>query len=53
MSRKTEEKIVIHLPEDRGKPHLPPEARERLGDGGAHKDKKRYNRKEKHKGKDD
>jgi len=53
MSRSKKDNVTIHLPDERKPARIPPEARERLGDGGTHRDKKHYNRKDKHKGKDE
>ncbi len=38
-------KEKIHSEEERQKPHLPSEGRERIRQGGAHKNKKKYDRK--------
>jgi hypothetical protein len=38
-------KEKIHSEEERQKPRLPEEGRERIRGGGAHKDKKKYDRK--------
>jgi len=38
-------KEKIHSEEERRKPRLPSEGRERIRGGGAHKDKKKYDRK--------
>ncbi|MCX6739173.1 MAG: hypothetical protein NT098_03955 [Candidatus Parcubacteria bacterium] len=38
-------KEKIHHEEERQKPHLLSEGRERIRQGGTHKDKKKYNRK--------
>lgn len=45
-------KIVMIFQEDRLKPRIPEECRERIHQGGAHTDKKKYKRNQKHRGSD-
>ncbi|MFA6494452.1 MAG: hypothetical protein WCT49_05355 [Candidatus Paceibacterota bacterium] len=40
-------KEKIHHKQERRKPHIPEEGRQRIKGGGVHEDKKRYNKKDK------